>query len=146
MQALPSLHPVPLDLGVVEHAPFEGLHVPELQALFSDEQSTAVPETQVSVARLHVSTPLQALLSLQFALLVQPHALVFTVHPPAASLQPSTVQATPSSHTRAGPPHTPLVQVSGVVQALPSLHVVPFVFTGFEHTPVDVLQVPALWH
>jgi hypothetical protein len=33
-----------------------------------------------------------------------------------------------------------------VVQALPSLHVVPFAFGGFEQTPVPVLQVPTSWH
>jgi hypothetical protein len=42
--------------------------------------------------------------------------------------------------------HTPAWQVSVVVQAFPSLHVVPFAFAGFEHTPVVGLQVPALWH
>jgi len=31
------------------------------------------------------------------------------------------------------------------VQALPSLHVVPFAATGFEHVPVDGLHVPAVW-
>jgi hypothetical protein len=29
------------------------------------------------------------------------------------------------------------------VQAFPSVQDVPFVAAGFEHTPVDVLQVPA---
>jgi hypothetical protein len=32
------------------------------------------------------------------------------------------------------------------VHALPSLHEVPFAATGFEHTPVLGLQVPATWH
>src|SRR5439155_1018314 len=44
------------------------------------------------------------------------------------------------------PVHTPLWQVSVCVQALPSLHAVPFVFGGLEHTPVVVLQVPTSWH
>ena len=143
---MPSLHAVPFGFGVAEHVPFAGLHVPVLQALPDPEQSIDVPETHVSVAVLQVSTPLQALLSLQFALVVQPQALVFTVQPPAASLQPSTVHATPSLQTRAGPPQTPLVQVSGVVQALPSSQVVPFALAGFEHTPVAGLQAPAVWH
>jgi len=37
----------------------------------------------------------------------------------------------------------PLVHVSFVVQALPSLHVPP-VLTGFEHAPA--LHAPGKWH
>src|SRR5204863_378961 len=44
------------------------------------------------------------------------------------------------------PTHAPFWHESTVVQALPSLQVVPFAFAGFEQTPVAVLQVPALWH
>jgi hypothetical protein len=33
-----------------------------------------------------------------------------------------------------------------VVQAFPSLQAVPFVWAGFEHTPVVGSQVPAVWH
>ena len=44
------------------------------------------------------------------------------------------------------PVQVPLWQVSVCVHALPSLHVVPFVATGFEHTPVLVLHVPVVWH
>jgi hypothetical protein len=73
-------------------------------------------------------------------------ALGFDVQPAAASLQLSTVQAMPSSQTRAGPLQTPFVHVSGVVHTLPSLQVVPFGLFGYAHTPVDVLQLPALWH
>src|SRR5207245_6012815 len=40
----------------------------------------------------------------------------------------------------------PFGQVSPDVQALLSLHVVPFALFGFEHTPVDGSQVPATWH
>jgi hypothetical protein len=32
------------------------------------------------------------------------------------------------------------------VQAFASLHAVPTVLAGLEHTPDDVLQVPAVWH
>ena len=38
----------------------------------------------------------------------------------------------------------PLWQVSLSVQALPSLQLVPQGLQGFEQTPVEVLQVPAL--
>ncbi len=44
------------------------------------------------------------------------------------------------------PVHVPLWQVSVCVHALPSLHDVPLAATGFEHTPVLGLQVPAEWH
>jgi len=43
------------------------------------------------------------------------------------------------------PTHAPAVHASVCVQALPSLHVVPSAATGFEHTPVDGLHVPATW-
>ena len=32
------------------------------------------------------------------------------------------------------------------MQALPSLHIVPFAIGGFEQAPVDWLHVPAVWH
>ena len=44
------------------------------------------------------------------------------------------------------PVHVPLWQASAVVQAFPSLHVVPFAAVGFVHAPVEGLQVPATWH
>ena len=42
--------------------------------------------------------------------------------------------------------HVPAWHVSLCVQALPSLHDEPFAFAGFEHVPVAVSHVPALWH
>ena len=48
--------------------------------------------------------------------------------------------------TELPPLQVPLWHVSVCVHALPSLHAVPFVATGFEHTPVLVLHVPAVWH
>jgi hypothetical protein len=44
------------------------------------------------------------------------------------------------------PAQAPAWQVSLCVQALPSLHDAPSAFAGFEHTPVLVLHVPAVWH
>jgi hypothetical protein len=56
---------------------------------------------------------------------------------PLPAAQPSTVQTLPSEHGRAAPPvQTPLWQVSAVVQALPSLHVVPFPFAGLVQAPL----------
>ena len=45
-----------------------------------------------------------------------------------------------------GLPQVPFWQVSPDVQALLSLHVLPFALFGFEHTPVVVSHVPATWH
>ena len=44
------------------------------------------------------------------------------------------------------PAHVPVWQVSVCVQALLSLHTVPFGAFGFEQMPVTVLHVPATWH
>jgi hypothetical protein len=44
------------------------------------------------------------------------------------------------------PAHEPLWHVSTCVQALPSSQGLPFAWLGFEHSPVDVLQVPTAWH
>ena len=41
---------------------------------------------------------------------------------------------------------TPAWHVSDCVHALPSLQIVPFAATGFEHWPVAGLHVPAVWH
>ena len=40
----------------------------------------------------------------------------------------------------------PFWQVSLCVQALPSLHAVPFAAFGFEQVPVAGSHVPATWH
>jgi hypothetical protein len=66
---------------------------------------------------------------------------------PEDGLHESIVQQFPSSQF-VGPPElqTPPLQVSPVVQALPSLHAVPFGAAGFEHMPVPGLQTPATWH
>jgi hypothetical protein len=39
-----------------------------------------------------------------------------------------------------------LVQTSPTVFGFPSLQVVPFVWIGFEQTPVAWSQVPTTWH
>src|SRR5438093_8740043 len=44
------------------------------------------------------------------------------------------------------PQQTPPTQVSVWVHALPSLHVAPSAFVGFEHWPVAGWQGPASWH
>jgi hypothetical protein len=42
------------------------------------------------------------------------------------------------------PEQIPAWQASVVVQAFPSLHVVPLALAGFEQVPVAALHVPAL--
>jgi hypothetical protein len=81
VQALPSSQPVPSMRGDALHAPVLLSHTPTLQASSSPEQLTAVPATQLNVARLHVSTPLQALPSLQSASFAQPHLLWSKLQP-----------------------------------------------------------------
>jgi len=44
------------------------------------------------------------------------------------------------------PAHVPATQASAVVQASPSLHVVPFATGGLEQIPVVASHEPALWH
>jgi hypothetical protein len=48
--------------------------------------------------------------------------------------------------TGLAPTQVPAWQVSLWVQALPSLHAVPFGFGGFEQAPVAGSHVPASWH
>ena len=146
VQALPSSHGVLLDFATAEQAPFDGLQVPTLHWSLWALQSTGVPGLHWRVAMSHVLIPSQALPFSQSASFVQPQGAGSKVHRACVLLQPSVVQAMPSLHTRAGPPHVPAVQVSGFVQNTPSSHGVPLVFCGFEQRPVDMLQVPAVWH
>lgn len=82
---------------------------------------------------------MQALLSLQFLGGFE-HVPVPVSHVPAVWHWSDAV------HVTALPVHVPDWHVSGCVQALPSLHVVPSAFAGFEHTPVVMLHAPAVWH
>jgi hypothetical protein len=85
--------------------------------------------------------------SLEVQALPSSHEFVLFVNTqPKTGLQVSVVQTLLSLQTTGVPPHTPPAQLSLVVQALLSLHVVPFPAFGFVHTPVPVLQVPATWH
>jgi hypothetical protein len=142
VQALASSQPVPSVFGLALQAPVMESQVPVLQASFRAAQLTAVPRLHVSVVRSHVSTPLHASASTQSAFLVQPHLLVSKLHPPG-STQLSTLQAILSSHVTAVPPHTPLVHLSPLVQALPSPHAVLSGLLGLLQAPVLALQVPA---
>jgi hypothetical protein len=60
---------------------------------------------------------------------------------------PAVWQAVGAGHATGEPAvQAPLWQVSPVVQALLSLQAAPLALAGFEHRPVVVLHVPALWH
>jgi hypothetical protein len=71
--------------------------------------------------------------------------LVSKLQPPG-STQLSTLQAILSSQVTAAPPHTPLVHLSPLVQALPSPHAVLSGLLGLLQAPVVESQVPAVWH
>jgi len=91
-----------------------------------------------------VSVWVQAFPSLQ----VVPLAFDGFEHTPVEVLQVPAVWHWSDAAQTTGfdPAQAPAWQVSVWVQAFPSLQVVPFAFVGFEHTPVDVLQTPAMWH
>src|SRR5262249_51341555 len=73
-------------------------------------------------------------------------AVLLVWRQPTEGSQKSSVQGLPSSQFGAAPPvHAPALQTSPVVQALPSLQVVPLALVGLEQVPVVGSQVPALW-
>lgn len=74
--------------------------------------------------------------------LATPQRPVVLLHP-AETLQTSV---TGGQVTGLPPVQIPAWQVSPVVQPLPSEQAAPFDLTGFEQSPVDGEQVPALWH
>jgi len=88
-----------------------------------------------------VSVIVHALPSLQTA----PSGLAGLEQTPVDGLQtPAAWHWSDAAQTTGlAPVHVPAWQVSLVVQALPSLHALPFGFAGFEHAPVDGLQTPA---
>jgi hypothetical protein len=61
---------------------------------------------------------------------------------------PSQLSSTPLQISGGGGPPTqaPLMHVSLVVHALPSLQTDPSGFAGLEQTPDAESQVPASWH
>jgi hypothetical protein len=142
VQAFPSLHVVPFAFAGFEHTPVDVLHVPT-----SWHWSLAVHVTgllPVHVPDSHVSVCVQAFPSLHavpFAFAGFEHNPVDVLHAPTSWHWSLAVHVTGLL-----PVHVPDSHVSVCVQAFPSLHVVPFAFAGFEHTPVDVLHVPTSWH
>src|SRR5437870_5797422 len=142
VQALPSLHAVPLLAFGLEHWPVAVLQVPATWHWSEAVQTTGLAPVQVPLWQ--VSVWVQALPSLQAVPL-----LAFGLeHWPVAELQVlgrgswrEGVQTTGVAAVQ-----VPVWEVSVWVQALPSLQAVPLLAFGLEHWPVAVLQVPATWH
>jgi len=110
VQALPSLQDAELFACV---QPPAGLQASSVQG-FASSQFKGAPPTHAPP--LQVSFVVQMLPSLH-------EAALFVCTHPLAALHESLVQGLPSSQPSKGPPrHTPPLQVSSVVQALPSLH------------------------
>jgi hypothetical protein len=141
VQRLPSLHACPLGTGGLEHMPVVGSHAPVSWHWSRGEQTTGAPPVQTPAWQLWpVMQRLPALqaVPLGFAMLVQA---------PVAGMQVlGWWQASAIGH-RAGfvPVHTPDMQTSVWVQALPSLQNVPSGCAGFEQ-PFTGSHVPAAWH
>ena len=91
-----------------------------------------------------VSEPLQTVASLHaepFGLAGFEQTPVDVLHVPTSWQESDAVQTMGFA-----PAQVPVWQVSVWVQALESLHAVPFAFSGFAQMPVEGSQVPALWH
>lgn len=117
--------------------PVAALHVSVVQG-FGSSQSSGGPPTQSPL--LHRSAVVHASLS-------EHGSVLFVRTQPLAGLQLSEVQGFVSAHSSGGPPlHVPPWHASSVVQASPSLQVVPFGRVGFVQIPVAGLHVPGWWH
>ena len=92
----------------------------------------------------HVSVCVHALVSLHAV----PSGFAGLLHRPVAGLQVPTSWHWSLAVQTTGfdPVHVPLWHASVCVQALPSLHAVPFGAFGFEQVPVAESHAPATWH
>jgi hypothetical protein len=143
VQVLPSVQEDPSAIGGFEQSPVAGSHAPTTWHWSSAVQIRGVPAVQRP--DLQTSPLVQELPSLHGVR----SATGGFEHVPVDGLQIPTAW-----HWSAGPAHcwgvpgvhTPAVQVSPLVHAFPSLHAVPLLASGFEHTPVAGLQTPTAWH
>jgi hypothetical protein len=133
VQALPSLHDVPLALAGVEHTPVAASQVPASWHWSGAAQVTGLAPVQVPA--WHVSVCVQALPSLHEEPLVFGGLLE---HTPVAGLQvPASWHWSGAAHiTGLAPVQVPDWHVSACVQALLSLHAVPFGVGAATHAPV----------
>jgi hypothetical protein len=133
VHAFASLHTVSLGFGSDTHRPVLGSHdgasTQGLRGL--PVQRTGLDPMQAPFE--HVSTVVQALPSSQES----PFAFAGFEHTPVAGSQvPAVWHVSVARQMVSGPVHAPLSHRSSVVQALPSSHVVPVGFAGYEQTPV----------
>jgi hypothetical protein len=76
-----------------------------------------------------------------------PSALGGLEHMPVPGSQvPASWQVSCGMQTTGVPAQTPAWQESACVHRFPSSHPAPFIFGGFEQTPLPGSQVPASWH
>jgi hypothetical protein len=142
VHALSSLQAVPSGASGFEHVPLDGSHEPATWQALDAVQVTAVPEAHEPA--WHASPTVHAFPSehaVPFGAEGFEQAPVLGLHVPGRLHCPDAAQTTGFDPTQVPPS-----QASLCVQALPSLHVVPFAATGFEHAPLDGLHVPAVWH
>ncbi len=122
MQALPSLQTELSATGPNTHAPVAGLQLSAVHALLS-LQTLAVPVQLPPLQKsdtVHKAPSLHALPSL---------TATYT-HKPLVVLQASPVQALPSSHLIAAPPHVPTLHASLWVHGFLSSHSAPSILSG----------------
>src|SRR3989441_129540 len=139
MSAVQSLQPASAGL---EQLPVAGSHGPATWHWSGAVQVTGLLPTQLPLGQ--VSVCVQSLPSLQGVPLVAvgvEQLPVAGLHVPATWHWSRAVQVTGLLPTQ-----LPLWQVSVCVQALPSVHGVPFVAAGEEQLPVAGVHVPATWH
>ena len=141
MHVFPSSQLAPLAFVGFVHVPLEGSQSPAEWHWSCAVQVTAVP---VQAPPWQASAVVQALPSLQ----VVPSDLFGFVQAPVDGLHdPATWHWSCAAQVTGFPPlQIPPWQVSVCVQALPSLQLVPSAIGGFEHAPLEGLQVPAVWH
>jgi hypothetical protein len=142
VHALPSLHAVPSDLGGFEQMPLVVSQMPTLWHWSVAVQTTLLVPVQTPFWQL--SLWVQALPSLQAV----PLTAGGLEQEPDDGLQVPATWHWSLAEQVVGVPLTqaPAWQLSPIVHALLSEHVVPLVAIGFEHRPVLVSQVPATWH
>jgi hypothetical protein len=142
VHASPSLHAVPSLLAGFEQTPVDVLHVPVLWHWSCATHVTGLPPAQLPDWQLSVCVhALPSLHAVPFALAGFEQTPVDVLHMPAVW------HWSWATHVTGLPPlQLPDWHASVCVQALPSLHALPFGLTGFEQTPVDVLHVPTAWH
>jgi hypothetical protein len=142
VQASASLHDAPLAFGGLEHVPVAALQEPAVWHWSGAAHVTGF--APVHVPDWQESACVQAFPSSHN----EPLAFAGLEQMPVAALQVPTVWHWSGATHATGllPVHTPTWHVSVCEHALPSLQLVPSDFAGLEHTPVALLQVPAVWH